>query len=521
MLYGAVGGTFTTSDLYTVNITTAVATPIGPIGFALTGLAFRPSDGVLFGLTSNNSASNPQSIITVDTSTGAGTLVGSLGLGGQNLGDLAFRNNDVLYGINNSNRKLYTVNTTTGAATQVSALPVQGSGPGSSSAFSSLDVLYGFTNVASGRFYIVDPATAASTQQSIMSGAPAPAASIGAADFDAADVLYICLVNQANPTYLATIDVTNGVISPIGVTQQNLDAIAWSVTPTPPPGPAVETVIRVYQRIAARAGLAISRKRRTHWSLTSTFGIFPRPAPVLRPIDVTFAPKPRRTTKPSVLRAPTVVAPRPVLPRDLMTAFALPGRPKTRPSVLYPPVVVSAATPVLRDIYVLLAPQRPSKPPTPRLGPPVVVTAVGQALARDIVVVFAPQRRGDTMYLLRRVALSSPVVGGDVFGGVMVSLAPQRRGAPKPLLGRPVVVFPPLIVDMITVTLAPQRRGVPRSLMVRPTVVDQPSLGTTMVSLVPRPLQPQTRSRLVPPVVLAVPSAGELVVRLAWRGRRR
>lgn len=228
VLYGAVGGTFTTSDLYIVDPSDASVTSVGAIGFALTGLGTRPSDGVLFGLTSNNSAANPRSLITINTSTGAGTLVGALNISGQNLGDLSFRDDDVLYGINNSTRRLYTVDTTTGQATVQGAIPVSGSGVGSSSAFSSADVFYGFTNNAAGRFYIVDPSTAASTQQSVMSGAPAPAASIGAADFDAADVLYICLVDQSNPTYLATLDVTNGVISPIGVTQQNLDAIAWS-----------------------------------------------------------------------------------------------------------------------------------------------------------------------------------------------------------------------------------------------------------------------------------------------------
>ena len=107
VLYAAQGSVTTTSDLYTIDPDTGAATSVGAIGFSLTGMAFRPSDGVLFGVTSNNSASNPRSLITIDPDTGAGTLVGALGVT-SGLADIAFRSDDVLYGYTPSTRTLYT-----------------------------------------------------------------------------------------------------------------------------------------------------------------------------------------------------------------------------------------------------------------------------------------------------------------------------------------------------------------------------------------------------------------------------
>ncbi len=224
VLYGAQGGPNTTSDLYIVDASNGSTTSIGPIGFAMTGLAFRPSDGVLFGITSNNSASNSRSLITVDPATGAGTLVGALGKG---IGDISFKSDNVLYGLDTSNMILNTINTTTGAATAVSFSAVPGAAVGNSDAFNSADVLYAFTNFANGRFYIVDTSTGVGTQQSNMSGAPVPSASVPAACFDANDVLYVSLVSSSS-AHLATLDVATGVLTSLGSTLSHLDAIAWS-----------------------------------------------------------------------------------------------------------------------------------------------------------------------------------------------------------------------------------------------------------------------------------------------------
>lgn len=227
-LYGArAGPSQTTSDLYTINPATGTATSVGPIGFAVTGLAFRPSDGILFGATSNQSAASPANLITVDPVTGSGTLVGAFGTaGGSGLSDLAFRSDDVLFGYSPANpRRLYTVDQATGAATQVSATAVA-AGNGYGLSFDSADTLYEFNQGSAGTYQIVDSNTGGLTAQPTLTGAPVTGA-IPAAAFDSADILY-ALIN-ATPTRLVIIDVSASTVADVGATTQDMDALAWSV----------------------------------------------------------------------------------------------------------------------------------------------------------------------------------------------------------------------------------------------------------------------------------------------------
>jgi hypothetical protein len=199
-LLGAQGGAQPTSDLYTVDSSTGGTTSIGAIGFAMTGLAFRPSDGVLFGVTSNQSASNPRSLIT-------------------------FRSDDTLFGYTPSTRTLYTVNTTTGAATQVSSTAIPTSGQGYGIAFDSSDVLYVFPKGAAGVYYIVDPATGGLTVQPTLTGSigggPKP---VSAACFDSTGVCWAMYIGQFD-YWLATIDVGASTVAEVAATLDEIDAL--------------------------------------------------------------------------------------------------------------------------------------------------------------------------------------------------------------------------------------------------------------------------------------------------------
>jgi hypothetical protein len=223
-LLGAQGGAQPTSDLYTVDSSTGGTTSIGAIGFAMTGLAFRPSDGVLFGVTSNQSASNPRSLVTVDPVTGAGTLVGALGVS-NGLADITFRSDDTLFGYTPSTRTLYTVNTTTGAATQVSSTAIPTSGQGYGIAFDSSDVLYVFPKGAAGVYYIVDPATGGLTVQPTLTGSigggPKP---VSAACFDSTGVCWAMYIGQFD-YWLATIDVGASTVAEVAATLDEIDAL--------------------------------------------------------------------------------------------------------------------------------------------------------------------------------------------------------------------------------------------------------------------------------------------------------
>jgi hypothetical protein len=85
LLYAADGAGATAGNLYTIDPTTGLVTAtIGPIGFAVTGLAFAP-DGTLYGLQADGPrlGGGGPALLTIHTGTGAGTPVGLLrsGLG--------------------------------------------------------------------------------------------------------------------------------------------------------------------------------------------------------------------------------------------------------------------------------------------------------------------------------------------------------------------------------------------------------------------------------------------------------
>ena len=130
----------TTASLVTIDPTTGAATTVGPAGVAgaSTGLAFDPNSGTLYAA---DSVLN-RKLYTVNTSTGAGTEIGSfmpdLGVG-RSIGALAFDpHTNTLYGVDggsvsvgtNTSDTLYTIDTTTAALTAVGPLGVAGDSSG-------------------------------------------------------------------------------------------------------------------------------------------------------------------------------------------------------------------------------------------------------------------------------------------------------------------------------------------------------------------------------------------------------
>src|SRR6266513_5698416 len=74
ILFGARGGGNLT-DLYILNPSNgSVLVDLGPSGFSITGLAFDPTSGVLYGVTGAQSPNSPSSLIRINPTTGAGTL---------------------------------------------------------------------------------------------------------------------------------------------------------------------------------------------------------------------------------------------------------------------------------------------------------------------------------------------------------------------------------------------------------------------------------------------------------------
>src|SRR5262249_9805630 len=111
----------------------------------LTGIAFRPTDGALFGLTTQGSTTATNALFRIDPITGASTLVGQTGLSSIIEGDLAFDpTSGLLYGVQNlsspTSRHLFTIHQATGVEKTIGS--VEGDGDLSGIAFDSAGNLF-------------------------------------------------------------------------------------------------------------------------------------------------------------------------------------------------------------------------------------------------------------------------------------------------------------------------------------------------------------------------------------------
>lgn len=113
-LYG-----ITFSQFMKINPRTAVATPVGAVGSGLSANALAVAqDGTVFLMAYKSGGAK---LATIDTTTGAATIIGDLGAGITPSGDLSFDQNDNLYGTVNSGGKVYLahIDTNTGAASLI------------------------------------------------------------------------------------------------------------------------------------------------------------------------------------------------------------------------------------------------------------------------------------------------------------------------------------------------------------------------------------------------------------------
>lgn len=222
ILYGADGSGGSLSTLYTINTTTGAATPIGAIGFSITGLAFDPTTGILYGATSRLEPSGFLGLVTINPLTGAGTAVGLYGTGSETMADISFDSNGNLFGfLEPSSDDLYSINKSTGAATLV------GNSPGSAItglAFDNSDVLY---HESAGTLNILSATTGL-----LVTTVGSAGILVGMGmDFDASNTLFAIEKLGSGSTgarNLVTVNTSTGAATLIGSTQAGLDALAFS-----------------------------------------------------------------------------------------------------------------------------------------------------------------------------------------------------------------------------------------------------------------------------------------------------
>jgi hypothetical protein len=231
-LYAALGASNSVSDLYEVDPFSGTMTSIGPIGFAVTGLAFDPTSGILYGATSNNSSPHPRSLITIDPASGAGTYVGTLD-GSQPFPDIDFDSTGQLYGsYGGSGHPIYRITKTTATKTLVGATGLN-NGIGIDR---STDTAY---VVQSGsELHTVSLTTGADTFLFVLSP------SLGAGDTALAvapdGTLWASTIFGGGDLYF--LDTSDGSVTNVGaLTETTTDSLAWgpgtmpvSTPPTPP-----------------------------------------------------------------------------------------------------------------------------------------------------------------------------------------------------------------------------------------------------------------------------------------------
>ncbi len=115
-LNAATGGNPAPSSLYSIDSTTGAGTLIGSVGHAINGLAFDPTTGVLYGSTPPWDASAPGRLLVIDLATGAGTPVGGP-FGVPFVSNLTFNDAGELYAFAHHGDELVRIDKLTGLAT--------------------------------------------------------------------------------------------------------------------------------------------------------------------------------------------------------------------------------------------------------------------------------------------------------------------------------------------------------------------------------------------------------------------
>jgi hypothetical protein len=239
--------------LYILN--TANGSQMGDIGplndatglnYPITGLAFHPTTGVLYGSTGNNPAATAGRFVTINLATAQVTVIGAFNAGPTNdegtpatMTDLAFDSAGNLFGVTSiGGPQLYSINIATGQATVIGNSGLT-STSGGGLAINSGGVFYG-TPTAS-RFGTYNSTTGVYTNIAAPNR-PGNAGALAALDFDpTSGVLYAMhsAPGSPPPTNLVTIDPATAMVTLLGSSVIALDAIAFRPEFIPEPSSLV------------------------------------------------------------------------------------------------------------------------------------------------------------------------------------------------------------------------------------------------------------------------------------------
>jgi hypothetical protein len=236
VIYGsAYSGSTGPSSFYQINPNTGAATLVGSIGFNRVGAMDFSSSGTLYAVGQDGSGPN---LLTINIATGTGTKIATItGTDGSHFQDIAFRPSDgVLFGY--ADGDIYTINRTTGVATFIGSTGIFPDGNGL--AFSSANVLYLSNDSGGGlgTLYSINQANGSQTAVAALSFSGFPATNFirtAGMKFDGSGTIWAAVVNgsgsgegEGGPPswWLGRMNPTTGSVSNVGATVNGLDAIA-------------------------------------------------------------------------------------------------------------------------------------------------------------------------------------------------------------------------------------------------------------------------------------------------------
>ena len=260
-------------QFYRLDLATGAGSVIGDPGQAVTGLAFHPVTGVLYGSTAiidiAGSTLDVCHLITIDPLTGKGTDIGSFGLSdeadeGCTLADLTFDPaTNTLYGWRSRREgDLYTVNLQTGAATKVGESGLSNL-EGGGLAFGPGGKLFLAAEGTEGKLRTINKTTGLPIDSVDLTGY-GKSASIAALAYDGGSFLYGVTRKDGD---LIRINPNTGEIETIGPAaseQAAIDALAFQcpVAGTPAPATSARTLVLLALALMAVGTWHRSRRRR-------------------------------------------------------------------------------------------------------------------------------------------------------------------------------------------------------------------------------------------------------------------
>jgi len=265
-LFAADGALSNTGNLYTVDTSTGLATSVGALhdasgaAYSINGMAWDPGSNTLFGSTSSASPTLANGLVTINPNTAEVSPIGQLGLTPPNFSaGLDYTDGDLLGWAEGSLSSLITLDTATGAGTVVGPNGQGINTTGSGLATNDAGTTFVTPDLASGNLWQVDTATGQLVSPTPLSGG-SDTGRIGALEFLDGMLFGTELVGDGvsgiTSNRLVSIDPTTGAITGIGQFRdagtmdflRNIDALA-----VPAPGGA--------SLLAGLAGAALRRRR--------------------------------------------------------------------------------------------------------------------------------------------------------------------------------------------------------------------------------------------------------------------